>query len=160
MVRYNAYTVQEKTQKLLALTKKYQLQDPRTWGLIAFACMAAALTWSGSKAVQLNFELQKKVSVIEEQNKVQELQNETQKLKNEYYKTSEYKELAARRQFGVAAPGERLYIVPKDLALKYASPEPSTPAVAAIKPAIKLPAYQQNLQDWADFLFHRAPSDL
>jgi cell division protein FtsB len=151
--------VQQKIQKLRAVVKKYQLDDPRTWGLIVFGFMAAAVTWSGAKAIQLNFELQKKVVGIEEQNKVQQLQNETQKLKNEYFKTDEYRELAARRLFGKAAPGERVYVIPKDIAMKYVSPDTAVPVVAKAENPLKLPSYQQNLQDWLDFFFHRTPSN-
>jgi hypothetical protein len=48
--------------------------------------------------------------------------------------------------------------VPKDVALKFVPPA----APVAVKPAaqenpVKLPTYQQNMQDWADFFFHRAP---
>ena len=158
MVEYNDYIVRDKIQKIIETAKKYQLQDPRTWGLIAFAFMAATVTWSGAKAIQLNFELQKKVVAIDEQNKVQSLQNETQKLKNEYFKSDEFKELSARRLLGKAAPGERVFIVPKDVALKYASPESLAVAPKKVQSPLKLPKYQQNFQDWIDFFFHRTPS--
>ena len=158
-VQYNKVIVQAKIQKIVEQAKKYQLQDVRTWGLVVFACMAAAVTWSGAKAIQLNFDLQKKVVALVEQNKLQSLQNQTQSLKNEYLKSDEFKELSARRLYGKAAPGERLYVVPKDVALKYVSAQPvSVPFKAAVQP-IKLPAYQQNTQDWLDFFFHRTPTN-
>jgi len=142
-------------EKVPAFIKKYQLNDVRNIGLVLFGFMAAAVTWSGAKAIQLNFDLQKRVVVLQEQNKVQELQNETQALKNEYYKTDEYKELAARRLFGKAAPGEKVYVIPKTVALKYVSADPP-PVVPATAPnPVKLPAYQQHVQDWLDFFFHR-----
>ena len=156
-VEYNDYIVRDKIQKIIDLGKKYQLQDPRTWGLLAFAFMATAVTWRCAKAIQINFELQKKVVVIDEQNKVQSLQNETQKLKNEYLKSDEYKELSARRLFGKAAAGERVYIVPKEVALKYTSPKVAVKPNKITKAPLKLPTYQQNTQDWLDFFFHRSP---
>jgi len=158
---YNDYIVHDNIQKLIKLVKKYQLNDPRTWGMIVFAFIAAAVTWNGATSIQQNFDLQKRVSTIEEQNKVQKLQNETQKLRNEYYKTDEYKELSARRLFGKAAPGERVYIVPKDVALKYVSADTNT-AIAQVPKQVNpvtLPAYQQNIQDWMDFFFHRTPRE-
>lgn len=150
--------MQDKIQKITVFVKKYQLNDPSTWGMIVFAFIATAVTWNGAASIQQNFELQKKVVTLQEQNKVQKLLNETQKLRNEYYKTDAYKELSTRRLFGKAAAGESVYIVPKEVALKYVPAE--APAVA--KPAtqenpVKLPKYQQNIQDWADFFFHRAP---
>jgi cell division protein FtsB len=143
-----------------SFVKKYELSDVRTIGMIAFAVMAVIVTWNGAKAIEMNFQLQKKVVVLEEQNKVQQLENETQALRNEYYKTDEYKELAARRLFGKAAPGERVYIVPKDVALKYVSPEvvTKTSTETPVENPVKLPAYQQHVQDWLDFFFHRSPS--
>lgn len=148
-----------KYQKLIALIKRYQLNDVRNIGLIIFAVMAAVVSWSGAKAIGQNFELQKKVIVLEEQNKLQQLQNDTQKLKNEYYKSDEYKELSARRLLGKAAPGERLYIVPKEVALKYVSPAPQVVQPTKTEEIqVKLPKYQQNIQDWLSFFFHRSPS--
>ncbi len=141
--------------------KKYELTDVRTIGLLAFGFIAATVTWNGAKAIQMNFDLQKKVVVLEEQNKVLALENETQALKNEYYKTDEYKELSVRRLFGKAAPGENIYIVPKEVALKYASPTNSTvddEQPLTTPTTVTLPAYQQHIQDWLDFFFHRSPS--
>ncbi len=148
----------EKIQKISKFINKYQLKDPRTWGMIIFAIMSAVVTWNGALSIQQNFELQKKVSTLEEQNKVQKLQNETQKLRNEYYKTNEYKELSARRLFGKAAPGEQVYVIPKDVALKYVSAQTSKPVeVLKQQNPVQLSTYQQNVQDWVDFFFHRAP---
>lgn len=145
---------------IVVFVRKYELTDIRTIGLIIFGFMAAVVTWNGAKAIEMNFQLQKKVVVLQEQNKVQKLENETQALKNEYYKTDEYKELAARRLFGKASPGEKVYVVPKQVALKYVSPENSTiPGNVDPEPSpVKLPSYQQHVQDWLDFFFHRSPS--
>lgn len=160
---YNDAGVIEKIKSLsthvVDFIKKYQLTDVRNIGLIIFGVLAATVTWSGAKAIELNFQLQKQVVVLQEQNKVQDLQNQTQELKNEYYKTDVYKELSARRLFGKAAPGEQVYVVPKDVAFKYASPASmvAPAAVTTVNP-VKLPAYQQHAQDWLDFFFHRNPS--
>ncbi len=155
---YNIGIVQQKMQKITKLIKKYQLNDLRTWGMIVFAFMATAVTWSAATSIQQNFELQKRVTTLEEQNKVQKLQNETQKLRNEYYKTSEYKELSVRRLFGKAAPGERIYVIPKEVALKNVSTQDAKPVDAPKQQnPVQQPRYQQNMQDWIDFFFHRAP---
>ena len=153
----------EKIKKVLSVIihfwKKYQLNDVRNIGLIIFGVMAATVTWSGAKAIELNFTLQKQVEVLQAQNKVQSLQNDAQTFKNEYYKTDEYKELAARRLFGRAAPGEQVYVVPKEIAYKYVPPQNSLAVDAPKLPnPVKLPAYQQHAQDWLDFFFHRGPS--
>lgn len=150
--------MQQKIQSIVTFAKKYQLQDPRTWAMLVFAVLAGAVTWNGAVSIQQNFALQKKVVTLQEQNNVQKLQNETQKLRNEYYKTNEYKELAARRLFGKAAPGERVYIVPKEVALSKVSPETKADtAPNTVQNPVELPKYQQNFQDWLDFFFHRTP---
>ena len=128
--------------------------------MLVFVVMAGAVTWNGAASIQQNFALQKRVVTLQEQNNVQKLQNETQKLRNEYFKTDEYKELAARRLFGKAAAGERVYIVPKEVALAKVSATPAKteePTAAAAQNPLQLPKYQQNFQDWLDFFFHRTP---
>jgi cell division protein FtsB len=150
--------MQEAIQKITSGIKKYQLNDPRTWAMMLFGVLATMVTWNGAASIQQNFALQKKVVTLQEQNKVQKLQNETQKLRNEYYKTDEYKELSARRLFGKAAPGERVYIVPKEVALsKVSVPAPQQAVEQVQQNPVTLPKYQQNMQDWLDFFFHRTP---
>jgi cell division protein FtsB len=131
-----------------------QLNDPRTLGLVAFGIIALLVTWSGAKAVQTNYDLQKKIARLEQQNQVQELENKNLDLKTQYLQTDEFLDLAARRQFGLAAPGETVVLVPKNVALahtvdlspaKKPTPTPSPPT----------PGYQKNLESWLDFFLHR-----
>jgi cell division protein FtsB len=130
------------------------LSDPRVLGLLAFGFVAILVTWSGIKVVQTNYELEKKIAVAKQRNAVQQLQNENLKLKNEYYKSDQYLELTARRQFGKAAPGEKLYTVPKSVALsKTVEPLPTQNEVQEQTEAAK-PKYQKNFEDWMEFLFH------
>jgi cell division protein FtsB len=130
------------------------LSNPRALGLLAFGAVAIMVTWSGIRAVQANYDLQKEISRLEQQNEVQRLENENLKLKNEYYKTDEFLNLAARRQFGLAAPGETVLVVPKSVALAHTvdlSPE----AQSGTKEQPPKPAYQKNLDAWLDFFFNR-----
>jgi cell division protein FtsB len=136
------------------------LTDVRNIGLIIFGVLVLMVTWSGSKAISLNYELQKRVDRLAQENSLLELENESQKLRNEYYKSSTFRELAARRQLGRALPGERVYIVPKEVAEKYV-PKPSEQdfqQVSAAQPVEK-PFYQQNLEDWYNFFRHNLPVD-
>ena len=48
---------------------------------------------------------------------VAEIELETQKAKNQYYGTDYYLDIAARKQLSKGAPGEKLIIVPKSVAL-------------------------------------------
>jgi cell division protein FtsB len=96
-----------------------QLIDVRNIVLYLFAIIVLAITWSGVKTVQRNFELQKKIAELKQQNTVVDLQNQNTNLKNKYLETDEYLELAARQNLGLAAPGEKVMIVPNKVATKY-----------------------------------------
>src|SRR3990167_6272975 len=86
--------------------------DPRALGLVAFGIITLLVTWSGIKAVQTNYDLQKKIAKLGQENQVRRLENDNLKLKNQYLNTDEFLDLAARRQFGLAAPGEKVLLVP------------------------------------------------
>ena len=143
--------------KLRQLTKHpYMrlLSDSRSLGLLAFGVVALLVTWSGVKAVQTNYDLQKQIASIEQTNSVQKLENDNQRLRNEYYKSDEFLELAARRQFGKAMPGETLYLVPKNVAYLYA-PENKIANQTEKKPQTHKPAWQKNFEAWINFYMHR-----
>lgn len=146
---------------MLEKLKQYQnnpslkvLSDTRALGLIAFGIIALLVSWSGVKSIQTNYELQKQISELTQQNNVKKLENVNLKLRNEYYKTDQFLELAARRQFGKAAPGETVIIVPKSVA--YANsieiPKQKTTENSA---SSKKPFYQKNLESWVNFFLHR-----
>ena len=145
--------MQEQISKYLKDSRLQNLTDTRVLGLIAFGVIAILVSWSGIKSIQTNYELQKQISVETQKNEVQKLENENLKLRNEYYKTEEFLELAARRQFGLAAPGETVYVVPREVAISNIVEEkvtkPKTQAVESDKPA-----YQQNLEAWEKFLLN------
>lgn len=131
------------------------LQDVRVLGLIIFAGLVLLVSWSIVQAIQTNYELQKKISKLQQETAVAELENNNLKLKNQYYQTDSFLELAARRQFGKAAPGETLVLVPKTVALAHTATEVSDKKEAprAIE-QLKSKA-QQNREAWADFFLHR-----
>jgi len=136
--------------------KKYPyasvLADTRSLGLIAFGIIALLVSWSGVKTIQTNYELQKQISEQTQQNNVQKLENTNLKLRNEYYKTDQFLELAARRQFGKAAPGETVFIVPKKVALANTVDLPGTNQPKKQDLGQK-PQYQKNLEAWTNFFF-------
>ncbi len=135
-----------------------QLHDPKAWGLIVFGVIALMVTWSGVKAVQTNYSLQKQISRLSQQNQVGELENNNLKLQNQYLDTDQFLELAARRQFGKAAPGEKVLLVPKNVALAHTIDlSKSSPEAKNKQPGSK-PAYQRNFEAWIDFFLHRPNS--
>ena len=130
------------------------LNDTKNLGLIAFGVIALLVSWSGVNSIQANYEHQKQISEISQQNTVAELENTNLKLRNEYLKTDQYLELAARRQFGKAAPGETVVNVPKKVALAN-TVEPKNVAVKVATTEESKPFYLKNLQAWVDFFLHR-----
>lgn len=145
--------VQEKLKQLLEYPLTSTLNDTRVLGLLGFGFIALLVTWSGIKSIETNYQLQKQISKLQQENTVAKLENANQKLRNEYYKTDTFLELAARRQFGKAAPGETLYLVPKKVALAHTIDiaQPSSPKTDADS----RPFWQKNLEAWVNFFLHR-----
>ena len=126
-------------------------------GLYVFGLIVLAITWSGVKTVQTNFELQKQVTTLEQQNAVLQLQNGNTELQNKYYQTDQYLELAARQYFGLAAPGEKILLVSKDVAMKYVDPKLGSSAGSGAA-ADKRSKYVKNFDAWRDFFLGRKVS--
>ena len=144
--------------KSLALQFVQRLRDIRFAGLVGFVFIVLLVSWSGVKAIQSNYELQKQISTIQQQNAVQKLSNTNLQLENEYYNTDTYLELSARQNFGLAQPGEKEILVPKDAALSYTVDPPK--AEQADTPTTKQPASQRNFEAWVDFFLHRQTNAL
>ncbi len=131
------------------------MRDVRVAGLLVFCALLLLVSWSSVNVIQTNYDLQKQISKLEQQNEVQELENNNLKLKNQYYNTGQYLELAARRQFGKAIPGERLILVPNKVALAHTVDLPDTTKKSTDQPEPQKPAYQRNFEAWTNFLFRR-----
>lgn len=132
-----------------------ELSDVRLIGLIMFGVVAVLVAWSSLKTLQVNYELQKKEAVLRQKNINKKLENQNLKFKNTYFETDEYLELTARRQFNKAAPGEELYLIPKDIALSKTVKPQDTSAETQQRQAQQKTKYQRNLEAWLGFLFHR-----
>lgn len=133
-----------------------QLKDVRVIGLLVFGVIVLLVSWSGVGAIQSNFVLQKQVARLQQQNKISELENTNLKLKNQYFNTDQYLELQARRQFGKAAPGETLVIVPKSVALAHSVEIKTDQKPVKVDQKLEKPAYQKNFEAWMQFFFHRS----
>ena len=132
-----------------------QLRDIRFVGQILFVVIVVLVSWSGVKAIDANYTLQKQIATLQQQNDIQSLENSNLKLQNDYLNSDQYLELSGRQNFGLAAPGETELLVPKDVALSYTAPEPKP---APPRSAATLPAYQRNLRAWVNFFLHRSQS--
>lgn len=142
--------------QILAETYVTRLGDVRFLGQVVFGIIVLLISWSGVRAIQTNYSLQKQISALKQQNTVQQLLNNNLKLENQYYNTDQYLELSARQNLNLAAPGEKEILVPKSVALANtvdlgtATPSPAKPDTR--------PAYQRNYQAWLQFFLHRQNS--
>ena len=132
-----------------------QFRDIRFVGFVVFGILVLLVSWSGISIIDANYDLQKQVSRLEQQNQVSELENSNLKLQNDYYNSTQYLELTARRQFGKGQPGEKLLLVPKNIALKYTKDIAVVEKAAVTTPSLEKPRIQQNLEAWANFLLNR-----
>jgi len=126
--------------------------DGRNIGLYILVIVALSVTWSSVKIIQKNYGLEKQITVLQQQVDVLDQQTKNQKLINEYYKTDAYLDLAVRKYFGKALPGEKLVLVPPEIALKYAHQDTNN-TTQQVQTKAK-PKYLQNLQDWVNFFTH------
>lgn len=162
-MRYTVSRVMENKipQKLVSYGTNAQqfverLRDPKFAGMMLFVVVVLLISWSGVKSIQTNYELQKQIAGLDQQNNVQKLKNTNLDLENQYYKTNSYQDLQARLNFGLAAPGEKEIVVPKAVALSY-TVEPPKPT-ATTKPSDKQSDSQRNFQAWVNFFLHRQNS--
>lgn len=133
-----------------------ELRDLRMIGLLVFGVVILLVSWSGIGVIQTNYELQKKISKLKQEVSLMQLENSNLQLRNKYYDTEQFLELEARRQFGKAAPGEKLLIVPKTVALAHTQELPQEPEhVKESLDSAHKPFYQENLEAWLHFLFRR-----
>lgn len=138
--------------------KVQQLLDPRNIALYIFGVIVLAIAWSGAKTVQSNYELQKQITTLKQQNQLLALGNSNTFLQNEFYKTNTYLELSARQNLGLALPGEQVLVVPKSTAMKYVDPKlAAQAAIAQPEPKDTRSKFIKNMEAWRDFLLGRSP---
>ena len=142
--------VQDKIKTVKKKLDDKGLYDVRLLVLALIGFIAVSVFWNGAKIIQQNYELNQKVIALEQENEILELENRNKELRNEYLKTDEFAEITARRVFGRAAPGEKVYIVPKEVALA-ALDEPETKEEEQV--IIEKPDYQKNLEAWLNIYF-------
>jgi cell division protein FtsB len=150
----------EEIKNLLNSKKIRQLVEVQNIALYVFGIIVLAIAWSGAKTVQSNYELQKKISTLKQENGVLSLLNDTTDLQNKFYQTDQYLELSARQNLGLAAPGEQVLIVPKNVAEKYVNASLiKTDPDAQSTNIDSRPKYVKNLEGWRDFLLGRNSSN-
>jgi cell division protein FtsL len=143
--------------KKLTLTYVQRLNDIRFTGQVLFVVLVLLISWSGVKTIQSNYGLQKQIAALKQQNDVQQLEDDNLALQNTYLNSSQYLELSARENFGLASPGEKEIVVPASVALSYTT---NTPAVIVQSATdTTQPKSQRNFQSWINFFLHRSSND-
>lgn len=130
-----------------------QFRDVRAVGLAVFGVIVLLISWSGAKAIQTNYDLQKQISQLQQENQVWQLKDNNLQLQNEYFNTDQYLELSARQNFGLGEPGEKELIVPKSVALAHTVNVSGSQNQA--KASSRQPFYQRNFEAWMNFFLHR-----
>ncbi|MGH7195157.1 MAG: septum formation initiator family protein [Candidatus Saccharimonadales bacterium] len=141
-------------QKLAQIyAKRNQLRDVRVLSQIIFGFIVLAITWSGVKAVQTNYSLQKQISLLKQNDQLQQLKNNNLKLQNKYYNSNQYLNLSARQSFGLGRPGETELIVPKNVAHSHLAK--LSKASKSPKQTNRQPFFERNFSAWINFFLHR-----
>jgi cell division protein FtsB len=134
----------------------YRFRDVRFTGQVIFGLLVLLLSWSGVKAIQTNYDLQKQINTLKQQNQVQQLEDNNLKLQNEYYNSNQYLGLSARQNYGLGLPGEKELIIPQAIALSHTVPVPNK--ASKVVASESQPTYQRNFQAWIDFFLDRSPN--
>lgn len=118
--------------------------------LLAVA-VAFVIVWQTAVVILDNYALQQEVDDLEEEVALLELENQRLTYNIEYYKTDAYLDLAARENFNLKAPGERVVYVPRSETKK---PEASSEEAREQNDIDSA----SNVDQWLYFLFGREPS--
>ncbi len=126
--------------------------------LLAVA-LAFIIVWQTAIVILDNYVLQQEVDDLKEEIALLKLENQKLSFDIEYYKTDAYLDLAARENFNLKAPGERVVYVPRSETTKPSETPPAgggnsldeENAQDSIDSA-------SNIDQWLYFLFDREPS--
>lgn len=121
--------------------------------ILAAALLAISWAWGSIGMLQRNYMLQHEIDSKNQQLKLIQLQTDTLQYEQNYYKSTEYKELAARQRLGLAYPGEKVLILPPNSAGATALDTTRTTApTSQAKPS--------NQEQWVNLLFGANRQDL
>ncbi|MCL5113360.1 MAG: septum formation initiator family protein [Patescibacteria group bacterium] len=138
-----------KVSQAIEYTKKLirKFSDVRFSSQVIFLILVILVFWSGVRSIQQNYQLQKQINQINQQNLILKLQNSNIALLNNYYKSSQYQEIIARENLGLGYSGETEILVPDTIALKY---DPNPVSANSKK---KIATNNSNFAEWMNFFF-------
>lgn len=113
--------------------------------LLAAFLLAISWMWGTMEALQKNFTLQQTVDRTAQEVELLDLEAQMLEFEKRYYESDEYLELAARARLNVAAPGEKLLILPENTVTDDTYQPQVTPA-----PPVDPPS---NFSQWMNFFF-------
>ena len=114
--------------------------------------------WGAASTIQANFEAQKVVEERQRERDVLELEVATLRYRQNYYRSDEFKDLAARSKLGLASPGEKVLILPPNSERARQQDEQDQKLKTAAPP--EKPASGSNFQQWINFLSGKSASRL
>ncbi len=152
---FNKINIQPQFERYTGMLHEYvlSLRDIRNVGLLVFTVIVLLVSWSGVKSIQTNYGLEKQIAELRQEVAVQKLKNTNLALQNQYLGTSQYLDVTARENLGLAKPGETELLVPEKVALAHTVKQPGATSTSAAVP--KRPFWQRNFQEWINFFLHR-----
>lgn len=106
--------------------------------------IAAGWAWGSVTMMQRNYALQRSVDTQQQQAELLKLQVANMQFQQNYYKSDEYKDLAARTYLELASPGEKVLILPANSAAAKNEQQPAVQKAVSQQPS--------NFDQWVNFL--------
>lgn len=103
--------------------------------------IGANWAWGSIEMMQRNYTLQRTLDLKQREQTLAELETATLDFEKRYHESNEYKELAARQYLGLAAPGEKVLILP-----------PNMPVEVTEKVFMHEEELPNNFTQWMNFL--------
>ncbi len=110
--------------------------------IIAALLIALSWMWGTMEALQKNFTLQQEVDQQKQEVELLKLETQNLEFEKQYFASDEFIELAARERLGLAAPGEKMLLLPENTVTDELTKQN--------EPRIQK---QTNFQQWMNFLF-------
>ncbi len=109
--------------------------------------IGASWAWGSIGVMQRNYDLQKQLDNKNRQQILAELEVQNLTYQRKYFQSTEYQELAVRERLGLAAPGEKVVVLPPNSE----EAKSSDSIIVSSKRTEVEPI--GNLQQWTNFLF-------
>lgn len=127
--------------------------------VIAIALVVAAgWAWGSITMMQRNFALQRDYDERKRQLALTDLEVATLEYQRNYYKSDEYKDLAAREHLGLASPGEKVLLLPPNSEDAKRSDRLAVATDTPVRPADG--SAPSNLDQWLNFLMGNSAQHL